>query len=269
MLSVLMSVYWKEQPEALDAALESLVAQTVQPTEVVLVKDGPLGAELDTVINRYSSKLPIRVHPLPSNVGLSAALNEGLAIASQPWIMRFDSDDICVPQRIEIQQRMAMTGNLDLFGGQIREFNRLSSDAQRSRIVPCEHDAIRRQALRRNPFNHMTVCYRRELVLAAGGYPHIPLMEDYALWLTLLAEGARTANCEEVLVYARTGNGMLARRGGRRYVQSEWRLQEHMVRLGLKSRLSAVLDGCIRSAVFASPTALRGVFYSSLLRSKS
>ena len=57
--SVLMSVYHRESPKYLAQSLDSLVAQTRLADEVVIVKDGVLGSELDQVISRYSEKVPI------------------------------------------------------------------------------------------------------------------------------------------------------------------------------------------------------------------
>ena len=51
--SVLMSVYQKENPEYFRAALSSIFHQTVLPTEIVLVCDGPLTATLNAVIAEY------------------------------------------------------------------------------------------------------------------------------------------------------------------------------------------------------------------------
>jgi glycosyltransferase involved in cell wall biosynthesis len=235
---------------------------------VVLVKDGPLTPELDSVIVRHAAQLPLKILPLERNIGLTGALNAGLALASQPWVMRFDSDDICLPNRVQVQANMAASETLDLFGAQIGEFGSDTPVVDRARMVPCDHAAILKFARRRNPFNHMTVCYRRDLVLHHGGYPAIPLMEDYALWAKLLAAGARTANSPERLVLARVGNGMLARRGGMRYVRSEWSLQALLVRLNLKSRVASIMDGCLRSAVFLSPLGLRGWAYARLLRQR-
>lgn len=268
MFTVLMSVYWREQPQALSAALESLVSQTVMPEEILLIKDGPLGPELEDVVDRYRGLLPLRTHALPMNQGLVAALNEGLRLATQPWIMRFDSDDICLPERTQLQMDIARTDRYALFGGQIKEFDVDPEKARRSRSVPRTHDEIKRYGLRRNPFNHMTVCYRKDLAIALGGYPPIPHMEDYGLWTLMLASGATTANSSETLVLARVGNGMLKRRGGIRYAKSEWKLQEHMVSLGLKSRFAAMRDGTARSLVFLSPRWIRAWVYGRWLRTK-
>jgi glycosyltransferase involved in cell wall biosynthesis len=266
MICVLMSVYHREQPHALAQALESLCVQTEAPAEVVLVKDGPLGAPLEQVIDAFRQRLPLCVVALPVNVGLAEALNAGLRAVSQPWVMRFDSDDLCVPQRVQWQREAIEAGLADVIGGQIDEFEHDPSQAHQSRAVPLQHSDLVRFARRRNPFNHMTVCFRTDLVTSAGGYPLILWMEDYALWLTLMSRGARTMNLPQVLVHARVGNGMLARRGGWRYVRSEWRLQALAYRLGIKPLHRMLMDGLARSAVFLAPLSLRAWVYRTLLR---
>ena len=52
-VSVLMSVYIKEKPEYIQAALESIMTQTYPVDEVVLIEDGPLTESLYKIINEY------------------------------------------------------------------------------------------------------------------------------------------------------------------------------------------------------------------------
>jgi glycosyltransferase involved in cell wall biosynthesis len=266
MISIVMSVYARENPDHFRSALNSLLDQTVKPAQIILIKDGPLTVELEEVIVEFEIPLDLHVIPLSNNVGLAAALNAGLGFASQPWIMRFDTDDISRYDRIEIQIESIISNQLDLFGAQISEFVSDPAKATRQRQVPLSHDEIVRFSRRRNPFNHMTVCFRRELALQVGGYPPIPFMEDYGLWIRMIVEGARTANDTRSLVFARVGNGMVGRRGGLAYIRSELKLQRHMVELGLKSGPHAILTGLTRAAIFALPSSVRAFVYEKLLR---
>ena len=50
--SVLMSVYVKENPVFLEEAVESIIHQTLKPSEVVIVEDGPLTPELYQVLEK-------------------------------------------------------------------------------------------------------------------------------------------------------------------------------------------------------------------------
>lgn len=269
MFSVLMAVYAKERPDFLAQALASLVQQTRLPEEVVLVRDGALTPSLNEIIADFQLRLPMRVVSLDRNVGLAPALNEGLKVASQPWIMRFDSDDLCVPDRIRVQAQLAMSDQYDIIGSQVREFEVSPSDSVRSRSLPCHHAEIVQFCSRRNPLNHMTVCYRKELVVEVGGYPPVYLMEDYALWALLLRRGARAMNSPQSLVYARIGNGMHRRRGGFRYLRSEAAMQRHLVQLCYKTPVRALIDGFLRGIVFLAPVWARKLVYQNLLRTKN
>ena len=57
-VSVLMSVYKSEKPAYLDRSLQSVWDdQTLKPNEIILVQDGPVGEELEAVINKWKEKL--------------------------------------------------------------------------------------------------------------------------------------------------------------------------------------------------------------------
>ncbi|MEG0724812.1 MAG: glycosyltransferase, partial [Mucinivorans sp.] len=94
--SVLLSVYSRERAEYMREALRSVFQQTSPPDEVILVKDGPLNEELDAVVEEFSRHYTMfKVVPLPYNVGLGMALNEGLKHCSYELVARMDTDDIC------------------------------------------------------------------------------------------------------------------------------------------------------------------------------
>ena len=103
--SVLMSVYFKEKPEYLDLALKSVFEQTLIPDEIVLVEDGTLTDELETVINQYEKKYPkiMNVIRYEKNRGLGVALHDGLLECSNEIVFRMDSDDYSVKDRFEKQ----------------------------------------------------------------------------------------------------------------------------------------------------------------------
>jgi glycosyltransferase involved in cell wall biosynthesis len=86
--SVLMSVYYKEQPNNLRQAMESMRKQTVPTDDFVLVCDGPLTSELDDVIKEEQEKFGSVLHivRLSKNSGLGNALNAGLKLLSH-WIL--------------------------------------------------------------------------------------------------------------------------------------------------------------------------------------
>jgi len=123
-VSVLMSVYVKEKPEYLQAALESIVTQTYPASEIMLIEDGPLTEQLYDVLRSYKEKYPeiIRTFAFEQNQQLGRALAKGVELCSHELVARMDTDDIAMPDRIE-KQVAYMNEHLDVhvLGGAIRE----------------------------------------------------------------------------------------------------------------------------------------------------
>lgn len=267
--SVLMAVYAGERPEYLSQALESLCASTVAIRELVLVEDGPLTEPLSQVIEHYRSRLSLRSVVLTRNQGLGPALMAGLCACRLPWVARFDTDDLIEPDRFERQIAWLQAHpNVELCGGWIREFDDDSRTAGKERLrrVPQTHEEIVAYARRRNPFNHMTVIFRKEAALAAGGYANEPLYEDYALWVRMIQQGTRVANMPSVLVHARAGGGMFARRGGWKYVRSECAMQVAFLRSGFIGPFQFITNLALRLPVRLVPSRLRKQVYQRFLR---
>lgn len=225
--SVLMSLYDKEKSAYLDECLESLASQTLQADEIVLVYDGPINKALKAVVDKWLSSLPIKIVALKNNVGLGEALNEGMKHCSFDYIMRMDTDDICKSNRFELQTKfMEMNPDTDISGSCTYEFIGNKNNIVSERKVPLTNDEIKKFARLKNPFNHMTVIFKKSSIQAVGGYQHHYLMEDYNLWLRLLGNGFKAGNLDVPLVLVRVGADMLVRRRGIKYIASEYKLAQ-------------------------------------------
>lgn len=266
--SVLMSLYIKESPMFLDACLNSLYDQTVQADEVVIVLDGPISQSLKDVLDKWLLKLPIKIVPLPENVGLGEALNCGLDKCSYPLVARMDTDDICVAQRFELQlNEFSANKELILLGGSIAEFDGDISNIIGKRTVAIDSKKIKQLARFRNPFNHMTVMFKKDAVLNAGGYVHHYFMEDYNLWLRMLSRNNVVSNIPDILVNARAGMGMLSRRRGLTYIKSELKLAKLKYKLGIQNLPGVICIFILRASPRLMPVFIFKKIYN-LLRSK-
>jgi len=266
-LSALTSVYGGERPEFLRQSLESIAAQTVRADQVVIVKDGLLGSELESVLASYDEALPIVTVQLEKQGGLGLALSAGLAECRNELIARMDSDDISLPHRFERQLAFLLENPaVAAVGGTIGEFVNDPGTIASVRKLPCGGAELKRFAKFRNPLNHMTVMFRRSAVLAAGGYRDFPGLEDYDLWARLLMLNLEIRNISEILVLARCGDGMLRRRGGVSYARSEMRLFRQFLRMGFISAPEFALNVLVRTPVRILPAALRSLVYGRLLR---
>ena len=272
-ISVLMSVYKKEKPAYFEAALESIINQTMQPDEILVIKDGPLTTELEEVLTNVSkkiaehgSKVKLRTYQFEKNVQLGRALRKGVELCQYDFIARMDTDDIACPDRLQKQyEYMRQQENLAALGGYIEEF---CDDNSFSNVknMPCSIEEIRSYARFRNPLNHMTVMFRKEAVLMVGNYIHYPFLEDYDLWSRILSMGYEIENLPEVLVRARVGNELYGRRGGFDYCKRYLGLRKEQHRLGLTNKIEWLIACAITIAVTVIPSGARKQVYKNVLR---
>lgn len=213
--AVLMALYFKDDPRLFKKAVESVFKNTLLPSELVIVIDGPIGSNLEEVLEDLKAQFSrIKIIRLEKNGGLAIALNNGLKEIKYSWVVRADADDINLPERFQLLADMVRDSpELALIGSAILEVDKKGAPLM-IRELPISLEQIRQFARRRNPFNHMTVAYRRECVLEVGGYPNVFLKEDYALWCHLLKAGYQVANTKAVLVHATAGDDLYRRRGG-------------------------------------------------------
>lgn len=267
--SVLMSVYCKEKPEYLKAAIESMLNQTVPTNDFVIVCDGPLTFELDSVIEDICIQYPaiFQVSRLKENCGLGNALNAGLRLCRNELVARMDSDDISRPNRCELQlKKFKEKPELALCSGDIAEFISNINEIKSIRHVPSDYMEILSFARRRNPMNHMAVMFKKSVVDDVGGYIEIKYAEDYYLWVRMLKKGYKATNIEQILVNVRIGNGMYKRRGGIKYVKSICILQKKMLELHFISLFEFGFNCLIRIGGSIIPERFRRYLYIKGLR---
>ncbi|MCP2033609.1 glycosyltransferase involved in cell wall biosynthesis [Planomicrobium sp. HSC-17F08] len=231
--SVLMSVYKNDRDIYFDKALESvLIKQSLIPSELVIVQDGPLTKELEDIIKKYQKDFreKIKLIRLNKNLGLGEALRIGLNSCDFEYIARMDSDDISEYYRFEKQiKTLTSNAEVDLVGGNIAEFFEDIKEVKFIRKVPNSRNDIKKMAKRRNPINHVSVMFKKSAVLSAGSYQHMLFLEDYYLWVRMLDKKFNLINLNEVLVYVRTGESMFRRRSNFVYIKSWFQLQKSMV----------------------------------------
>lgn len=271
--SVLLSLYYKETPLFLDQCLSSIWSdQSTLPSEIVLVLDGPIGDALQEKATYWKNKIgdALKIIQLKDNVGLGKALNEGIKHCSNEWIFRMDTDDICTPDRFEKQLKfIEENSNIVLFSSQVIEFEQDISSATVLKAVPIEFEEIKKFAQKRCPFNHMAVAYKKSVIEKLGGYQHHLFMEDYNLWLRVIGAGYKVGNHPDVLVYARVGNGMHARRKGFEYIKSEKQLLDLKKLLKLQPSIHANMLFLARSLFRLLPASMLGKIYNMFLRKRA
>lgn len=268
--SILISVYEKEKPRHLAACLESLKDEVYREnSEIVLVKDGQLTLELNAVIEKYRlcEDLNLKVYGYEINRGVGYALNYGLEKCRNELVFRMDSDDICAKGRIRKQLEVLSDTTIGLVGGQIEEFEQNIGDLKAIRSVPLSDSQIKFGQFKRNPFNHMTVAFRKTLVKQAGGYLTMHGYEDYYLWIRLLKH-TKAVNLKDVLVYARTDESFIGRRMGISLFKREVTFQFTLFRDGYTTVLQFVFAFFFRAIPRLLPKYIVIKLYKSLRKTK-
>lgn len=267
--SVLMSIYYKEKPEYLRQCFDSLLNQTVQANEWVIVKDGPLTDELEQVLHEYENKNPnlIKYVTFEKNQGLGLALRAGVPACSNELIARMDTDDICREDRFEVQLKEFLKDhNLDICGSHIKEFDENPEKCHSIRKVPLNNEEIIQYQRRRSAYNHVTVMFKKNSVLKSGNYEDAPLMEDDMLWTRMILAKCKGKNVDEYLVYVRTGLSMIERRGGWSYFKKYKASRKKVYELGLASYWDYIYTLIVQLIVALVPTSIRKFVFEKALR---
>ena len=266
--SVLLSLYYKEKPTFLSQSLNSIFNQSIYPSEVIIVKDGPLSKVLEDVVTKYQQEYPLlKIVPLQQNQGLGRALNEGLKHCTYDIVARMDTDDIAKSNRFEKQLSFLETHpEIDVVGSWIDEFEESIDNVLSVRKLPETPKELFQYGKSRNPINHPAVMFRKSAVLRSGSYQHFPLFEDYYLWVRMLMNGSKFYNIQESLLYFRTSPDMFRRRGGIKYALTEMKLQHRFYKLGYIDFCQMLKNDVVRAVVRLIPNSLRRVIYQKVLR---
>ena len=265
--SVLLSVYNKEDPKYLEKALDSIYkAQACKPSEIILIKDGELTYALnETIVKKVKEIKVLKVFGYKKNKGLGYALNFGLKKCSNEFVFRMDCDDISHPLRFKKQLKFLKKKGIAIVGTQIEEFNFYPGDLKRYRKVPITSFEINKKKTFKNPFNHMTVGFKKSVVESVGGYKEVNNYEDYFLWLRVLKNHSGY-NINIPLVYARVGNDMIGRRYGYSIFINEIKFQNLIFKKKLITKIHYYLNLIMRAMPRLLPKPFISFLYKSFLR---
>lgn len=261
--SVLLPVYHKVRPLEFDLALKSINVNSLRPSEVIIVVDGPVSKDIESVIVR--NKLPnYVVVRMPRNLGIVAALNLGLEYCKEELVARCDADDVNRIDRFELQVNAFLRNErLDVCGGQVLE---ISESGSFMKEVPVTDFEIKKFLMHRNPINHMTVMYKKSALDGVDGYPDIKFREDYALWAKLASNRATFINLSEVLVEVNGGLDMYKRRGRASDIIHEIKLQNFLYSHNIINFFQYARNLIIRGANLLLPSVVRATLYKVFLR---
>ncbi|MBE1298283.1 MAG: glycosyltransferase [Alteromonadaceae bacterium] len=271
--SVLMSIYVNDDVGFLREAFESLVKQSVLFEELVVVCDGEITDEQESVLADYEKKFALlsiayKNPRLKINQGLGNALNFGSGFCTQKYIVRMDSDDISTIDRIEkLTAVISQYPNADVVGALIEEFNSNPGDLGIKRVVPEGTASIFNYSKIRNPMNHVTACIKKDSLDRVGGDENVLWHEDYYLWIKMLRLGMELRNVHDVHVFVRVGE-LGGRRNGIKYLRSEFNFLKRCLSIGHFSLLNTISYMLPRLSVRLMPAGVTAYIYKFLRSAK-
>ena len=262
--SVLMSLYKKEKPDYLRLALDSMLRQTIEPDEIVLVEDGPLTEELYDVLNDYPM-----IHRIKNetNLGLGLALNVGLKECRNELVARMDTDDCSKSDRCEKQlQRFLEKPYLAIVGSHIDEFVGDTSNVISQRIVPTTSEEIYEFAKKRSAFNHPAVMYSKTAVLENNGYSDLKRNQDVDLFGRMQFEGYKAENIDESLLWFRSSEELAKRRKSWQNTWSYIATIRKFWKMGYSSFIDYAMVGIAQTGMYLMPVKIQNLIYKKFLR---
>lgn len=265
--SVLMTVYYKDNPEYFALALDSMINQTLKPDEIVLVKDGPITKELQNVIDERINISSIVEIQLEKNIGLGLALNEGLKVCKNELVARMDADDISLTRRCEEQVKAFQQDcQLDIVGLQVKEFDSDINNIIGERKVPLANSDIYKFARTRDPFNHPTVMYKKSKVMESGMYGNYRKNQDTDLWIKMLSHGANCMNLNDDLFRFRFDKNTYKKRKNWINTKLLIQIRKNAFKNGFCTFLDFIKVFFAQIGVFIVPVRVQEFIYRNLLR---
>jgi glycosyltransferase involved in cell wall biosynthesis len=183
-ISVVIPAY--NAASLLPRAVESVLAQTLQPCDIVVVDDGSNDKTLE-VASRYGNAVRVLKK---QNGGPASARNLGVQNTAGKWIAFLDADDSWLPGKLERQVKLIRDG--------------VAVVCSRAQGTPLRLPAATTFAelWRRNFIINSSALVRRRAFSEVGGLDEDPLLvgvEDYNLWLRISAAGWQIVAVDEEL----------------------------------------------------------------------
>jgi glycosyltransferase involved in cell wall biosynthesis len=198
-------------------AIGSVLDQTFANFELLVVNDGSTDNTVAIIKSFNDARIRLINQP---NTGVAAALNAGLRAANTPYIARFDADDICHPQRLQLQYEFMLANSDYNIVGSAADY----VDVEGQYVFnyqPPAHNNHHIQQLNALfcPFIHSSVFYKKKVVIQAGGYNTNAIgFEDHLLWRMLIKKG-KAFNFSQSLIKVRLNPGSVT-------IDEQWRTPE-------------------------------------------
>lgn len=205
-ISVIMSVY-NEKERELKAAINSILGQTYQNLEFIIILDNPLNKELQIVIEDYAERdSRIRFFINTQNMGLVRSLNKALKYVTGSFIARMDADDISLKSRLEDQLNYLIKNNADFVFAGIEYIDEDDKKLFAEKAKGNTPDSCKRTLKYVNCSFHPTWLFKKDILEKLHQYNSVEYAEDYDFICRAVHEGYCVCGQNKVLLQYRIRN---------------------------------------------------------------
>lgn len=181
--SVIMAEY-NTEPSYFDQSIKSILGQSFKDFELIIVDDCG-NNNVEEMIAKYNDDR-ILVVKNETNIGLAKSLNKGLKLAKGKYIIRMDTDDICIKERFEKQINFAdKHPEYSIIGSKHISFDENGEYS----ISSFSGEIYPKHFLKGTPFSHPTLLIRKDDLVKSGGYPDYRRCQDYAMEMQMYSIG--------------------------------------------------------------------------------
>jgi glycosyltransferase involved in cell wall biosynthesis len=198
--------------DQLEAAVESILGQTLHDLELIVVDDGSAD-RTPALLQRFAERDPRVRMCRQEHGGIVSALNRGAGLARAPYLARMDADDIARPDRLAKQAAfLDSNAEVAMVGGSVEYILGEGRRVQLRSLPTAPAEIADRLVAGKHCFVHPTVMMRTDALVQVGGYrPAFEGAEDADLWLRL-AERFPLANLPDVVLAKRVHPGQVSTR---------------------------------------------------------
>ena len=230
-ISVLMGAY--NCADTIGKSIESIQAQTITDWELIICDDGSIDNTIEVVKEYQNSDDRIVIIQNDKNRGLSYTLNHCLEVAKADYCARMDGDDLCDPNRFEIQMKFLEENPEYAFVS--TSMKRFDEEGYYDEPAIGEgFSPTNMSFVKGSPFCHGSVMIKKEAYDAVDGYrvrPETLGVEDYDLWFRLYAKGYKGYMMRNPLYSMFDGREAAKRRTFKRRLNEAWVRKEGYKRL--------------------------------------
>ncbi len=202
LISIIMSTYNESELE-IKQSIESILKQTWQEFEFIIVHDNPEDKVIETLLYKYQeTDNRIKIFQNKTNIGLARSMNFALEQSKGIYIARMDADDISMPERLAKEVEYLEKYSFDMVGAIKIDISETGEELGRQKkyLEKCD---IKELLPYMDVIVHPSVLIRRKVLEDLGGYRNFPSAQDYDLWLRMLTAGYKIGVLDEYLIYYR------------------------------------------------------------------